>query len=76
MTPETVEQIKNRFKRSEGQLKAVIKMIEEGSGDPKQVMIQLSAVISSLENAKIQLVEEYTKATIIKSISGISDLLK
>lgn len=51
-------------------------MIEEGKADPKQVIVQLSAVIASLENSKILLVEEFTKQKIFDSIKGISDLLK
>lgn len=75
MTGTTKDNIKNRFKRSEGQLNAIIKMIDNET-DPKQVMIQISALLSSLENAKIQLIEEYTRERVLKAIEGISDLLK
>jgi DNA-binding FrmR family transcriptional regulator len=73
---DVVEQVRKRFNRSEGQLRAVMKMIEEGQADPKTVISQLNAVISSLENAKIFLVEEYTKKKIFESINNLSDLLK
>lgn len=76
MKQEVRDQLINRLKRIEGQVKAVQRMIEEESNEPKQVLTQLTAVISSLETTKIALVEEYTKEKIMASLESLSDLLK
>ncbi|MFZ6022741.1 MAG: metal-sensitive transcriptional regulator [Patescibacteria group bacterium] len=76
MKQEVRDQLINRLKRIEGQVKAVQRMIEEESNEPKQVLTQLTAVISSLETTKIALVEEYTKEKIMASLDSLSDLLK
>jgi DNA-binding FrmR family transcriptional regulator len=73
---EAKEQVNNRLKRIEGQIKGIQRMVEEEKAEPKQVLIQLSAVIASLENTKISLVEEYTREKILASIDTLSDLLK
>lgn len=76
MKTEVKEQLVIRLKRIEGQIRAVQRMIEEDIQDQKQVMMQLSALISSLENTKIVIVEEFTKEKILASIESLSDLLK
>lgn len=75
MKKESKDAIINRLKRSEGQIKGVQRMVDEDA-EAKQIMIQLSAVIASLENAKIALVEEYTKEKLMASIETLSELLK
>jgi DNA-binding FrmR family transcriptional regulator len=42
------EQMKNRVKRMEGQLRGILKMMEEGK-DCKEVITQLSAVRSAVD---------------------------
>jgi DNA-binding FrmR family transcriptional regulator len=42
------EQIKNRVKRMEGQLRGILKMMEENK-DCKEVIMQLSAVRSAMD---------------------------
>ena len=76
MKKEVTDQLVNRLKRIEGQVKAVQRMLEDGKTEPKQTLMQLSAVISSLETTKIALVEEYTKDKIMASLESLSDLLK
>ncbi|WKZ24240.1 MAG: metal-sensing transcriptional repressor [Candidatus Dojkabacteria bacterium] len=76
MKQEVREQLVNRLKRSEGQVKAVQRMIDDPKTEVKQILIQLSAVISSLENTKIALIEEHTKDKIMASLENLSDLLK
>lgn len=76
MKKEIKEQLINRLKRIEGQVKAVQRMIDEDTVEPKQTLMQLTAVISSLETTKIALVEEYTKDKIMSSLESLSDLLK
>jgi DNA-binding FrmR family transcriptional regulator len=76
MKKEVTDQLVNRLKRIEGQVKAVQRMLEDEKVEPKQTLMQLTAVISSLETTKIALVEEYTKDKIMASLDSISDLLK
>ncbi|MCC7304042.1 metal-sensing transcriptional repressor [bacterium] len=76
MKKEVKDQLINRLKRIEGQVKAVQRMIDEEKAEPKQTLMQLTAVISSLENTKIALVEEYTKEKIMASLESLSDMLK
>lgn len=76
MKKEVTDQLVNRLKRIEGQVKAVQRMLEDDKIEPKQTLMQLSAVISSLETTKIALVEEYTKDKIMASLDSLSDLLK
>ncbi|MBM7647473.1 DNA-binding FrmR family transcriptional regulator [Bacillus ectoiniformans] len=45
---EYTDQIKNRVKRMEGQLRGILKMMEEGK-DCKQVITQMSAVRSAMD---------------------------
>ncbi len=76
MKQEIKEQLINRLKRIEGQVKAVQRMIDDNKIEAKQTLMQLTAVISSLETTKIALVEEYTKDKIMVSLESLSDLLK
>ncbi|MET3695784.1 DNA-binding FrmR family transcriptional regulator [Bacillus oleivorans] len=45
---EYTDQMKNRVKRIEGQLRGILKMMEEGK-DCKEVIMQLSAVRSAVD---------------------------
>lgn len=76
MKKEVTDQLVNRLKRIEGQVKAVQRMLEDDKTEAKQTLMQLTAVISSLETTKIALVEEYTKDKIMASLESMSDLLK
>ncbi len=76
MKKETKEQMITRLKRIEGQLRAVQKMLEEEKLPPKQILIQVTAIISSLESSKITLVEEYTKDQVMASLENLSELLR
>lgn len=76
MQQEVKEKIINRLRRIEGQIRAIQKMVEEEKVEQKQVLIQVSAATSSLENTKIALIEQYTKEKIMASIDSLSDMLK
>lgn len=76
MKQEIKEQLINRLKRIEGQVKAVQRMVDDDKIEAKQTLMQLTAVISSLETTKIALVEEYTKDKIMASLESLSELLK
>ncbi|GHG54401.1 hypothetical protein GCM10012320_25620 [Sinomonas cellulolyticus] len=48
--PESMKSAVNRLKRAQGQLNAVIRMLEEGQ-DCKSIITQLSAVSSAVDRA-------------------------
>lgn len=57
---ETKKKIENRLKRSEGQIRGVLKMLEEDK-DCRDVVIQLSAIRSSIDRAIGVIVAENLK---------------
>lgn len=50
LEPTELKPVVNRLKRAQGQLSAVVRMLEEGS-DCKDVVMQLSAVSKALDRA-------------------------
>lgn len=50
LDPTEIKPVVNRLKRAQGQLSAVVRMLEEG-GDCKDVVTQLSAVTKALDRA-------------------------
>ncbi|MGX7024678.1 metal-sensitive transcriptional regulator [Vagococcus hydrophili] len=59
-TDETRKKIKNRLKRSEGQIRGVIKMVEDEQ-PCRDIVIQLSAIRSSIDRAIGVIVAENLK---------------
>ncbi|MGY3777302.1 metal-sensitive transcriptional regulator [Isobaculum melis] len=51
------QKIRNRLKRSEGQMRGILKMMEEGK-DCQDIIIQLSAVRSSIDKVMGLMVAE------------------
>jgi len=74
-TPDKQDKMQNRMKRLEGQVRGISRMIEEKQ-DPKQIIIQISAVMAGLETVKVHIVEEAMKKKIMESLENLSDLLK
>jgi len=69
------KKIQNRVSRIEGQIGGVKKMIMANTQEEK-LMIQLQAVISSLESLKLELVKKQMKETLIEDVRkslGLSD---
>lgn len=61
------KRIQNRVSRIEGQIGGIKKMINGNTSEDK-VMIQLQAVISSLESLKLELVKKQMKESLIEDI--------
>ena len=62
---EEKRKIVQRLRRIEGQIRGLQRMIEEGK-DCEDVLIQLSAVKSAMENLGIVILESYLKHCIFK----------
>ena len=69
------KRIQNRVNRIEGQIKGIKRMMTSDTDEDK-VMIQLQAVISSLESLKVELVQKQMKESLMEDIKkslGLSD---
>ena len=69
------KRIQNRVNRIEGQIKGIKRMMMSDTDEDK-VMIQLRAVISSLESLKLELVQKLMKESLMEDIKkslGLSD---
>ena len=69
------KRIQNRVNRIEGQIKGIKRMMMSDIDEDK-VMIQLQAVISSLESLKLELVQKQMKESLMEDIKkslGLSD---
>lgn len=72
------KQVQNRLKRIEGQLKGVLRMIEEGD-DCRDVVTQLSAVRSAVDRAIGVIVSENLEHCVRESLEkgeGTDQLVK
>ena len=67
------KKIQNRVSRVEGQVRGVKKMVV-GNENEDKVMIQLQAVISSLESLKTQLMKEQMKQALLEDVKKTLDL--
>lgn len=61
------KRIQNRVSRIEGQIGGIKKMIVKNTEEEK-VMIQLQAIISSLESLKLELVKKQLKETLVEDV--------
>ena len=69
------KKIQNRVNRIEGQIKGIKRMMMSDIDEDK-VMIQLQAVISSLESLKVELVQKQMNESLMEDIKkslGLSD---
>ncbi len=69
------KRIQNRISRIDGQVTGVKKMIINGTEEEK-LMIQLQAIISSLESLKLELLKKQMKESLIEDVKktlSISD---
>jgi len=60
MTQTTTTQLKNRLRRTDGQLQGILKMVDEGR-DCQDILTQLAAVRSSVERIMGVVVAENVK---------------
>jgi DNA-binding FrmR family transcriptional regulator len=65
LQPDTVRPISNRLKRAQGQLNAVIRMLDEGE-DCEAVVTQLAAVSRALDRAGFAIIATGLKQCLIE----------
>mgnify|MGYP002863427832 FL=1 len=65
----------DRLHRVEGQIRGIEKMIEEGQSTDK-IVIQIQAVISSMESLKLELIKKEMRDSLLAQIDGVVALLK
>ena len=62
-----VAAVVNRFKRIEGQVRGLIKMVEDGK-DCEDILIQISSAKSALHKTGQVILEEHLKNCVINSV--------
>ncbi|MBI2356589.1 metal-sensing transcriptional repressor [Candidatus Dojkabacteria bacterium] len=67
--------IQDRLHRIEGQVRGVEKLLELGE-DTAKILIQMEAIISSLESAKLELVKAEMKKVILAQLDSAVSMLK
>lgn len=67
--------IQDRLHRIEGQVRGVEKLVEQGE-DVSKVLVQMQAIISSLESAKLELVKAQMKKSILAQLDIAVTMLK
>ncbi len=65
----------DRLHRIEGQIRGIERMIEEGATTDK-VVVQIQAVISSMESLKLELIKQEMRDALLTQIDGVVALLK
>jgi DNA-binding FrmR family transcriptional regulator len=68
--PENMKSAINRLKRAQGQLNAVVRMLEEGQ-DCKAIITQLSAVSSAVDKAGFSIIATNLQACMAKPDSDL-----
>lgn len=67
--------IQDRLHRIEGQIRGVEKMVASGDSTQK-VLVQVEAIISSLESVKLELIKGEMKHALIAQLDTVVSLLK
>ena len=75
LDPESVRPMSNRLKRAQGQLVAVIRMLDEGQ-DCEAVVTQLAAVSRALDRAGFAIVASGLKQCIVEEGAESLDVQK
>lgn len=65
----------DRLHRIEGQIRGIENMLERKESVSK-ILIQLQAVISSMESLKLELVKSQIKEKLLEELDNVVDLLK
>lgn len=65
----------DRLHRIEGQVKGIEKMVDENVPTEK-VLVQVAAVISSLESLKLEMVKKEIKDSLLKQLDSVVSMLK
>jgi len=67
--------LQDRLHRIEGQVRGIEKLINSGAPSDK-ILIQLGAVISSLESVKMELIKSKIKEKLVAQIDNVVALIK
>ncbi|GAB2495058.1 metal-sensitive transcriptional regulator [Promicromonospora xylanilytica] len=70
-----MKKVSNRLKRAQGQLAAVVRMVEDG-GDCADVVTQLSAVSKALDRAGFAVIASGLKRCLADEENGKADMQK
>ncbi|MFC8798968.1 metal-sensitive transcriptional regulator [Promicromonospora sp. NPDC057138] len=75
LDPQEMKQVSNRLKRAQGQLAAVVRMVDEGA-DCADVVTQLSAVSKALDRAGFAVIATGLKQCLADEESGGPEMQK
>ena len=75
LDPNEMRQVANRLKRAQGQLAAVVRMVDEGA-DCADVVTQLSAVSKALDRAGFAVIASGLKQCLADEENGPADMQK
>jgi DNA-binding FrmR family transcriptional regulator len=75
LDPQEMKKVSNRLKRAQGQLAAVVRMVDEG-GDCADVVTQLSAVSKALDRAGFAVISSGLKQCLADEENGGADMQK
>lgn len=67
--------IQDRLHRIEGQIRGVERLIENGE-DTQKILIQIEAIISSLQSAKLDMVKTEMKKNLLAQLDVTISMLK
>ncbi|KRC33032.1 metal-sensitive transcriptional regulator [Oerskovia sp. Sa1BUA8] len=70
-----MKKVSNRLKRAQGQLAAVVRMVDEG-GDCADLVMQLSAVSKALDRAGFAIIASGMKQCLTDDENGPADVQK
>ena len=75
LDPDEMRKVSNRLKRAQGQLAAVVRMVDDGA-DCADVVTQLSAVSKALDRAGFAVISSGLKQCLADEENGTADLQK
>ncbi|HRI05413.1 MAG TPA: metal-sensing transcriptional repressor [Candidatus Dojkabacteria bacterium] len=67
--------IQDRLHRIEGQVRGVEKLVENGE-DTQKILIQIEAIISSLQSTKLELIKSDMKNALMAQLDSVVSMLK
>jgi DNA-binding FrmR family transcriptional regulator len=67
--------LQDRLHRIEGQIRGIEKQLEEGK-KTADVLMQIEAVISSLDSLKLEMIKKEMKEALLKELDNVVSMLK
>lgn len=67
--------LQDRLHRIEGQIRGIEKQLEEGK-KTTDVLMQIEAVISSLNSLKLEMIKKEMKEALLKELDNVVSMLK